>query len=182
MRRCFEQPGAFVKVRRACYLTPMLSPELKAQASLAWHNWKSQLSGHHPSMSEEDFISMILNLQSQQYSGLLARGEFDARLNELLKNPSAAVQAFQFTPPQRSTDSLMRELESLHKARILNDEEYGERKSELLYQRNVSAPQELATTSLDPEERRKRLFGYLDTLKQEGILTQQEFESARARV
>lgn len=160
----------------------MLSPELKAQAQLAWHNWKAQLAGQFPTLSEEEYVNLVAHLQGQHNAGLVHRDDYNRRMAELLKNPSAAVQVNHHTPPQRSTDSLLKELESLHKAKILNDEEYEERKAELMFQRNVNAPEELFAPPANPEERRKRLFSYLDTLLQEKVLSQTEYEAARARV
>ena len=161
----------------------MLTPELKAQATMAYNNWKFRLAGQYPGLTEEEFISMVSNLQSRHFGGLISRQQFDAQLGEVLKNPSTAIEILQVSPPQKSTDSLLRELDQLHKSKILSDEEYLDRKSELMFQRNAS-PEEASgqTVNYEKEERKRRLLTYLETLRSENILSSIEFESFKARI
>lgn len=150
---------------------------------MAYNNWKYKLAGQYPGMSEEEFVNMVASLQARHYGGLIDRQQYDAQLTEVLKNPSSAVEILKTLPQQRSTDSLMRELEQLHKGKILNDDEYEERKSELMFQRNANSADVTAPLSaLEPEERRRRLMAHLEALRSENIISPTEFDAFKARI
>lgn len=134
-------------------------------------------------MSEEEFVNMVASLQARHFGGLIDRQQFDSQLTEILKNPAGAVEVLKSQPQQRSTDSLLRELEQLHKTKILNDDEFEERKSELMFQRNAnSADDNGPLSALDPEERRRRLLSNLEALRTENIISPTEFEAFKARI
>jgi hypothetical protein len=147
---------------------------------MAWSNWKYKLGGTYPTLSEEDYVNLVLSLQSQHYGGLIPRAEFDSKLNDVLKDPSVAIEIMKKQPPQKSTDSLLRELEALHKAKVLNDDEYEERKAELIYQRSESDPNS-NLAGLEPEERRRKLTAHLDALLAEKAVTQIEYDAIKQR-
>lgn len=163
----------------------MISHELRAQATLAYHNWKARNPDLVMPMSEEEFIQKVEDLQAHYNKGLLKRQDFDQRINEMLQNPPMSVGVAQFLPAQKPTDALLRELESLKKAGVLNDEEFEERKAELFYQRGVQEGQPTAvaaTASESPEARKARLGGYLEELLQAGVLSHNEYAMAQQRL
>ncbi|MEM7035905.1 MAG: SHOCT domain-containing protein [Bacteroidota bacterium] len=161
----------------------MLSKELIAQAQLAYSNWKYNNPGQAMPMSEDDYIQRVTDLQALYNKGLLKRDAFDARMEELLKDPPMAVNVAHFQAPQASTESLLQELQRLHKSGVLTDDEFEERKSELYYQRDVQPdPDAEADENEAPEARRTRLLGLLDELLREGVLTQIEYESGKSRL
>lgn len=164
----------------------MISHELRAQATLAYHNWKQRNPDLLLPLSEEDFLKKIEELQVSLNKGLLQRRDFDERLADLLKNPPMAVGVSQFTPQEKPTDALLRELEALKKSGVLSDEQFEERKSELYYQRGVQEGQPLAPTAAggteSPEARKARFAAYLDELLQAGIISHAEFAMAQQRL
>ncbi|MFN8396371.1 MAG: SHOCT domain-containing protein [Bacteroidia bacterium] len=162
----------------------MISHELRAQATLAYHNWKLRNPDLILPLSEEDFLKKIEELQVSLNKGLMQRRDFDERLADLLKNPPMAVGVSQFTPQEKPTDSLLRELESLKKSGVLSDEQFEERKAELYYQRGVQEgqPAAVAGGAESPEARKARFSGYLDELLQAGILSHSEFAMAQQRL
>lgn len=162
----------------------LLSKELIAQAQLAYQNWKY----HNPSgalpISEDEYLQRVTDLQVLYNKGLLKRDAFDARMEELLKDPPMAVNVAHFQAPERSTDSLLQELQQLHKSGVLTDDEFEERKGELFFTRDVQPdPDEIGAPEGEvAEARRVRLIGYLDELLQEGVVTQVEYELAKSRI
>ena len=165
----------------------MISHELRAQASLAYHNWKSRNPQVSLPITEEEFVVKFENLQSNFNKGLVSRQDFDARIDELLQNPPMAVNVTHFEPVQKSTDSLLKELEYLKRTGILTDEQFQERKSELFYQRNVEENADGTPVTTAPEgetleAKKTRLAAYLDELLQAGILTHAEYEMAKSRL
>ncbi|MBK9450256.1 MAG: hypothetical protein IPN95_12760 [Bacteroidetes bacterium] len=164
----------------------MISHELRAQASLAYQNWKTRNPELLIPLSEEDFIQKIIDLQVNFNKGLLQRKDFDDRINDMLKNPPMAVGVSQFMPQEKATDALLRELEGLKKSGVLSDEQFEERKSELFYQRNVQEGQPLAATPASgyetPEARKARLMGYLEELLQAGVLSHTEYAMGQSRL
>ncbi len=169
------------------YIASMISHELRAQASLAYQNWKIKNPQVSLPISEEDFVIKFENLQSNFNKGLISRQDFDTRIDELLTNPAMAVNVTHFEPVQKSTDALLRELEGLKKSGILTDEQFQERKSELFFQRDVDEDAEDAPATSAPdgetmEEKKQRLAAYLEELLQSGILTHAEYEMAKSRL
>lgn len=165
----------------------MISHELRAQATLAYQNWKTRNPDQLLPLGEEDFIKKIEELQLNYNKGLLQRKDFDDRINEMLKNPPMAIGVGQFVPPQKPTDALLRELEGLKKSGVLSDEQFEERKAELFYQRNVEEGQPLtpstgAPAGETPEARKLRLGSYLEELLQSGILSHTEYAMAQQRL
>lgn len=164
----------------------MISHELRAQATLAYHNWKLRNPDLILPLSEEDFLKKIEELQVSLNKGLMQRRDFDERLADLLKNPPMAVGVSQFTPQEKPTDALLRELESLKKSGVLSDEQFEERKAELYYQRGVQEGQPVPPTGApgaeSPEARKARFTAYLDELLQAGILSHSEFAMAQQRL
>ena len=158
----------------------MISKELKAQAQLAWSNWKMRNPHASIGITEEDFVARFEELQALHNKGLLSQEDMADRMSQLLSEPPVAASVAQFQPPQRSTDDLLAELVSLKKAGVLNDEEFEERRSELFYQRNVT-PDEDADAS-DDDARKERLRGMLEELHREGVLTQDEMQNGISRL
>jgi len=169
----------------------MISYELRAQATLAYHNWKTRNPDLAAPLSEEEFVGKFEELQSLFNKGLMKRQDFDQRIDELLQNPSMAVSVTHFTPVQKPTEALLRELESLKKSGVLSDEQFEERKAELKFQRGVQEGEEIPTGMPIPvaapanenaDSRKARLQGYLDELLKAGILLYPEYETARLRI
>ncbi|MFM2375836.1 MAG: hypothetical protein RLZZ165_933 [Bacteroidota bacterium] len=165
----------------------MISHELKAQAKLAYQNWRSRNPDAPLLLNEEDFVKQVEDLQAHYNRGLILQKEFDDRIQDLLKNPSVAVGISQFQPPQKSTDALLRELEGLKKSGVLSDEQFEERKAELLYQRGAEEGQSLlsgagAPAGDSPAARKARWAGYLKELLEAGILSHSEFAMAQQRL
>ena len=160
----------------------MISKELKAQAHLAWSNWK--LKNPHASIgiSEEDFVQKFEELQQLHNKGLIDQGEMANRMSQLLSEPPVAASVAQFQPPQRSTDDLLAELVSLKKAGVLNDEEFEERKSELFFQRDVTTDDDAPVAPGDEQARKERFRGMLEELNREGVLTQDEMQAGMSRL
>ena len=130
---------------------------------------------------------MFEALQASHNRGLLKRQDFDQRIDELLKNPAMAVSVTHFTPQEKSTDALLRELEQLKKSGILNDEEFETRKGELFFQRGVEEGQALPATSgaplgEAPDQQKARLAGYVEELLRAGILSHAEYAMAQQRL
>jgi hypothetical protein len=164
----------------------MISHELRAQATLAYQNWKTRNPEAVLPLSEEEFIKKIEDLQLNYNKGLIQRKDFDDRINELLKSPPMAVGVSQFQPIEKPTDALLRELEGLKKAGILTDEQFEERKAELFYQRGVQEGQPIpgiqSNAAETPEARKARLASYLEELLQSGILSHAEYAMAQQRL
>lgn len=165
----------------------MISHELRAQASLAYQNWKVRNPQVSLPISEDEFVVKFESLQANFNKGLVNRQDFDARIDELLRNPAMAVNVTHFEPVQKSTHALLRELEGLKKSGILTDEQFEERKSELYFQRDVDEDAEDAPATEAPagetmEQKKKRLAAYLEELLQSGILTHAEYEMAKSRL
>lgn len=165
----------------------MISHELRAQASLAYQNWKTRNPEVGMPISEEEFVTKFEVLQSNFNKGLVKRQEFDARIDELLRNPAMAVNVTHFTPVQKPTDALLRELEGLKRSGILTDEEFESRKSELFFQRGVDenateVPAAQAVPGETMEAKKARLASYLEELLSSGILQYAEYETAKSRL
>ncbi len=165
----------------------MISHELKAQATLAYHNWKMRSPETFPSISEEVFILKFEELQATHNRGLMKRTEFDQRIDELLRNPGMALSITHFTPQERPTETLLRELEHLKKSGILNDEEFETRKGELFFQRGVEEGQPAVTAAShpsgeNPDQVKARLAGYLEELLRAGIMSHTEYAMAQQRL
>ncbi len=165
----------------------MISHELKAQAMLAYHNWKVRNPDLAPPMSEEAFVLKFEELQATHNRGLMKRQEFDQRIDELLRNPGMALSVTHFTPQEKPTDALLRELEQLKKAGVLNEEEFETRKSELFFQRGVEEGATPGTALATPagessEQFKARLSSYLEELLRAGILTHTEYAMAQQRL
>jgi Short C-terminal domain len=165
----------------------MISHELKAQATLAYQNWKMRNPDLVPPVSEEAFVLKFEELQATFNRGLLQRSEFDQRIDDLLRNPGMALSVSHFTPQERPTASLLRELEQLKKQGILNDEEFETRKGELFFQRGVEEGQPLADASdapasETPAQLRTRLAGYLEELLRNGVMSHAEYAMAQQRL
>jgi hypothetical protein len=165
----------------------MISHELKAQATLAYHNWKMRSPETFPAISEETFILKFEELQASHNRGLMKRTEFDQRIDELLRNPGMALSVTHFTPQERPTETLLRELEHLKKSGILNDEEFETRKGELFFQRGVEEGQPAVTASShpsgeNPDQVKARLAGYLEELLRAGIMSHAEYAMAQQRL
>lgn len=162
----------------------MISKELKAQAQLAWANWKMRNPHAALPMSEDDFVEHFEDLQKLFNKGLISNAEMDRRMTEMLKEPPVAASVAQFQPPQRATEDLLAELKRLKNSGVLNEEEYEERRSELYFQRNVTPPEEAdgAAVPADDTARRERFVAMLTELHQEGILNQAEHDSAKSRL
>jgi uncharacterized protein YqgQ len=167
------------------YLASMISHELRAQAALAYQNWKQRNPDVLLPLNEEEFIQKIEDLQLSYNKGLIQRKDFDDHINQMLKNPPMAVGVTQFMPAEKPTEALLRELESLKKSGILTDEEFQERKSELFYQRGVQEGQPIPSSlpaNETPEARKARLASYLEELLQSGILSHTEYATAHQRL
>jgi hypothetical protein len=163
----------------------MISHELKAQATLAYHNWKVRNPDLVAPVSEEEFVLKFEELQSAHNRGLMKRQEFDQRIDELLRNPGMALSITHFTPQEKPTDALLRELEHLKKTGILNDEEFEVRKSELFFQRGVEEGQPVGGAigaGETAEQVKARLAGYLEELLKAGILSHAEYGMAQQRL
>jgi hypothetical protein len=160
----------------------MISKELRAQAQLAWSNWKNKNPHTSIGIGEDDFVQRFIDLQQLYNKGLITHEDMDQRMAELLSEPPVAASVAQFQPPQRSTDDLLRELQQLKKSGVLNDEEFEERKSELYYQRNVSPEDDSPAVPGDQNARKDRLRGMLDELHREGLLTRDELHAAGLRL
>ncbi|MEM6272087.1 MAG: SHOCT domain-containing protein [Bacteroidota bacterium] len=160
----------------------MISKELKAQAQLAWSNWKMRNPHTSIGISEEDFVGRFEELQQLHNKGLISQDDMAQRMAELLSEPPVAANVTQFQAPQRPTDDLLRELQDLKKAGVLNDEEFEERKAELFFQRNVTPEDDNPAAPGDDAARQERFRGMLDELHREGILSREEFQSASARL
>jgi hypothetical protein len=163
----------------------MISHELKAQAALAYQNWKQRNPDMLLPLSEEEFVQKIENLQLSYNKGLIQRKDFDDHINQMLKNPPMAVGVSQFMPTEKPTDALLRELESLKKSGVLTDDQFEERKSELFYQRGVQEGQPIPSSlpsNETPEARKTRLAGYLEELLQAGVLSHSEYSMAQQRL
>ena len=161
----------------------MISKELKAQAQLAWSNWKSRNPHVVSPLTEESFVQHFVDLQVLFNKGLISNEEMDSRMTQMLKEPPVATSVGQFQPPERSTEDLLSELNQLKKSGVLNDEEYEERKSELFFQRNVDQDDdEEESTGEGDVARRERLAGMLEELHRAGILTQVEHDTAKTRI
>ena len=183
---CVSQGSSFKNRPIPLYCT-MISHELKAQATLAYHNWKLRSPETFPSITEEDFVQRFEELQVSHNRGLMKRQEFDQRIDELLRNPGMALSVTHFTPQEKPTETLLRELEHLKKSGVLNDEEFETRKGELFFQRGVEEGQSLVPPSGNPagespEVAKARYASYLEELLRGGILSHAEYAMAQQRL
>ena len=165
----------------------MISHELKAQATLAYQNWRMRNPDLVPPVSEEGFVLKFEELQASFNRGLLQRGEFDQRIDDLLRNPGMALAVTHFTPQERPTETLLRELEHLKRTGILNAEEFEVKKSELMFQRGVQEGDPIPAANAAPQgesadQLKARLAGYLEELLRCGIMSHTEYAMAQQRL